>query len=238
MFLGYISNPISSGVRSVLRYLVEHKHVSVIVTSTGGIQEDLVKCIVNWYMGEFNTSDAPLRSHELNRICNLLVPRKNYCSFEDWVLHILDKILEEEEVEKDTEEKINWTPSKIIHRLGKRSSTSTRPAIRYVRTKSQYFVGHLMDGILGNIIYFHTFKSSPLRLKVDIVQDIRRINTLAIFSKRVGMIILGGGVIKHHIANAWLMRMDLRAHCTLTLIKNLMVVMQVRARTKRELGQD
>lgn len=33
----------------------------------------------------------------------------------------------------------------------------------------------------------------------------RLINTQAIFAKRSGMIILGGGVVKHHIANANLM---------------------------------
>lgn len=35
--------------------------------------------------------------------------------------------------------------------------------------------------------------------------DLRLINTQAIFAKRSGMIILGGGVVKHHIANANLM---------------------------------
>ena len=47
---------------------------------------------------------------------------------------------------------------------------------------------------------------SPLQLGIDIVQDIRKINTLAVRAKRSGMIILGGGVVKHHIANANLMR--------------------------------
>lgn len=35
--------------------------------------------------------------------------------------------------------------------------------------------------------------------------DLRLINTQAIFAKRTGMIILGGGLVKHHIANANLM---------------------------------
>lgn len=56
------------------------------------------------------------------------------------------------------------------------------------------------------MLYFHTFKASPLQLKIDIVEDIRKINTIAVRAKRAGMIILGGGVVKHHIANACLMR--------------------------------
>lgn len=41
---------------------------------------------------------------------------------------------------------------------------------------------------------------------MDLIQDIRGINSLAIHSKKTGMIILGGGVIKHHVCNANLMR--------------------------------
>lgn len=35
--------------------------------------------------------------------------------------------------------------------------------------------------------------------------DLRLINTQAIFAHKTGMIILGGGLVKHHIANANLM---------------------------------
>lgn len=38
------------------------------------------------------------------------------------------------------------------------------------------------------------------------MEDIRKINTIAVRAKRTGMIILGGGIVKHHIANANLMR--------------------------------
>ncbi|CRK17979.1 hypothetical protein BN1723_017597 [Verticillium longisporum] len=68
------------------------------------------------------------------------------------------------------------------------------------------FCPALTDGSLGDMLYFHTFKTSPQQLKCDIVEDIRKINTISVRAKRAGMIILGGGVIKHHIANACLMR--------------------------------
>ena len=40
---------------------------------------------------------------------------------------------------------------------------------------------------------------------VVISQDIRKINMIAVKAVNTGMIILGGGVIKHHICNANLM---------------------------------
>lgn len=54
------------------------------------------------------------------------------------------------------------------------------------------------------MLYFHTYKSSPLQLSIDIVADIRRLNDMSVKSKKAGMIVLGGGVCKHQIANAML----------------------------------
>lgn len=52
------------------------------------------------------------------------------------------------------------------------------------------------------MIYFHSFKNPGLVL--DIVQDIRSLNEKARMARKAGMIILGGGVCKHQIANAML----------------------------------
>lgn len=53
-------------------------------------------------------------------------------------------------------------------------------------------------------MYFHTYKADPAPLNVDIVGDIRRLNDMSVKAKQAGMIILGGGVCKHQIANAML----------------------------------
>ncbi|KAK8145737.1 Deoxyhypusine synthase [Beauveria asiatica] len=206
IFLGYTSNLISSGLRGVLRWLVEHKHVSAIVTTAGGIEEDFIKCLGETYMGSFSAVGADLRKKGLNRIGNLVVPNANYCAFEDWVVPILDKMLEEQEASKGTDDQVSWTPSKIIRRLGKEINDERSVYYWAYKNDIPVFCPALTDGSLGDMLYFHTFKSSPQQLKVDIVEDIRKINTISVRAKRAGMIILGGGVVKHHIANACLMR--------------------------------
>jgi deoxyhypusine synthase len=135
-----------------------------------------------------------------------MVPNANYCAFEDWVVPILDKMLEEQEASKGTDDEINWTPSKVVHRLGKEINDERSVYYWAYKNDIPVFCPALTDGSLGDMLYFHTFKASPRQLKIDIVEDIRRINTIAVRAKRAGMIILGGGVIKHHIANACLMR--------------------------------
>ncbi|KAH7021174.1 Deoxyhypusine synthase [Microdochium trichocladiopsis] len=206
IFLGYTSNMISSGLRGVFRYLVQHNHVSAIVTTAGGIEEDFIKCLGDTYMSSFSAVGAELRAKGMNRIGNLMVPNANYCAFEDWVVPILDKMLEEQEASKGTDDEVNWTPSKIIHRLGKEINDERSVYYWAYKNNIPVFCPALTDGSLGDMLYFHTFKASPKQLKMDIVEDIRRINTIAVRAKRAGMIILGGGVVKHHIANACLMR--------------------------------
>ncbi|XP_023126591.1 deoxyhypusine synthase isoform X2 [Amphiprion ocellaris] len=199
IFLGYTSNLISSGVRESIRYLAEHKMVDVIVTTAGGIEEDLIKCLAHTYLGEFSLSGKELRLRGINRIGNLLVPNDNYCKFEDWLMPILDQMLLEQNTEGT-----RWTPSKMIHRLGKEINNPDSVYYWTYKNNIPVFSPALTDGSLGDIIYFHSFKNPGLVL--DIVEDIRRMNNQAVFAKRTGMIILGGGLVKHHIANANLMR--------------------------------
>jgi deoxyhypusine synthase len=193
-------------LRETLRYLVQHKHVAAIVTTAGGVEEDFIKCLAPTYLGSFSTPGARLRQKGMNRIGNLVVPNSNYCAFEDWVVPILDKMLEEQEASKRTDEPLHWTPSKVIRRLGK--EIGDERSVYYWAWKNDIpvFCPALTDGSLGDMLYFHTFKSSPEQLRIDIVEDIRRINTIAVRAKRTGMIVLGGGIVKHHIANANLMR--------------------------------
>lgn len=199
IFLGYTSNLISSGVRESIRYLAEHKMVDVIVTTAGGIEEDLIKCLAHTYLGDFSLPGKELRLKGINRIGNLLVPNDNYCKFEDWLMPILDQMLLEQNTEGT-----RWTPSKMIHRLGKEINNPDSVYYWAYKNNIPVFSPAITDGSLGDMIYFHSFKNPGLIL--DIVEDIRKVNSQAVFAKKTGMIILGGGLVKHHIANANLMR--------------------------------
>lgn len=71
----------------------------MLVTTAGGIEEDLIKCLAPTYMGDFALQGVQLRSKGLNRIGNLLLPNDNYCKFENWVGPILDQLLVEQKDE-------------------------------------------------------------------------------------------------------------------------------------------
>lgn len=197
IFLGYTSNLVSSGLRDIFRFLSQHKQVSVMCTTAGGIEEDFIKCLAPTLLGSFDqVSGDNLRSHGVNRIGNLYMPNDNYCKFEDWLMPILDRMVAERQV---------WTPSEIIHRLG--LEVNNPESIYYWAAKNDIpvFCPALTDGSLGDILYFHSFKADK-PIIVDILADLRKLNGLAVHAPASGVIILGGGVTKHHILNANLMR--------------------------------
>lgn len=199
IFLGYTSNMASAGIRDIVRFLVEHKLVDVIVTSAGGIEEDFIKCMAPTYLGDFKLKGETLRKSGLNRTGNLIVPNDNYCVFETWFQPILDQMLKEQ-----NENGTNWTPSRLIERMGKEIDNPESIYYWAYKNNIPVFCPAITDGSIGDNIYFHSFKNPGLR--IDIAEDIKIINNLAVYSKNTGMVIIGGGVTKHHICNANLMR--------------------------------
>lgn len=201
IFLGYTSNLVSSGLRETIRYLCEHKMVDVVVTTAGGVEEDFIKCLAPTFSGEFHYKGEDLRNKGLNRIGNLIVPNDNYCKFEDWITPRLN-YMRKEQLEKGK----SWTPSSMIEYLG--NEIDNKDSIYYwcAKNKIPVFCPAITDGSIGDMMFFHNFSDYEPRLKIDIVEDICKLNKIALKAKKTGMIILGGGIVKHHINNANLMR--------------------------------
>ncbi|CAI9100516.1 OLC1v1037636C1 [Oldenlandia corymbosa var. corymbosa] len=163
VFLGFTSNLVSSGIRDIIRYLVQHHMVDVVVTTAGGVEEDLVKCLAPSYKGQFTASGRLLRDKGLNRAGNVFIPNENYCKFEEWIIPIFDKMLEEQ-----ASENILWTPSKVIARLGKEINNESSYLYWAYKNNIPVYCPGLTDGSLGDMLYFHSFRNPGL--VVDIVQ--------------------------------------------------------------------
>lgn len=222
IFFAYTSNQISCGQREVIKFLVKNKMVDVIVTTAGGIEEDIIKCFEHTYMGDFKLPGRELRKKGINRIGNLLVPNKNYCKFEDWVAPLISTLHDEQDAkwleqakelvaanangtsDDTTMKPFSITPSEFIARLGK--EIDNEESVLYWANKNDIpvFCPALTDGSVGDMIYFHSYKRSGFVL--DIARDIRGINDLSVQSYATGQIIIGGGLVKHHTCNANLMR--------------------------------
>ena len=199
IYLGYTSNMVSSGLRDVFCYLAKHRLVDIIVTTAGGIEEDIIKCLGDFILGDFEHEGKELREKGINRTGNILVPNNRYGDFENFFIPFLEKLHKEQ----DDPKKI-FTPSEIIARLGKEINNERSIYYWCQKNSIPVFCPALTDGSMGDMIYF--FKCKDPDFLIDIANDIKRLNDLTMEAKKTGIIILGAGMVKHHICNTNMMR--------------------------------
>lgn len=199
IYLGYTSNMITSGLRDIIRFLAEHKMVNVLVTSAGGIEEDLIKCLGDFIVGDFHANGKDLREKGINRAGNIFIPNSRYCSFENFIIPIFERLYEEQ---KRAGKII--TPSELIWELGKEINNPESVYYHCYKNRIPVFCPAITDGSLGDMIYF--FKSKHPDFKIDVAEDIWKINNTSIGLRKSGIIILGEGFVKHHICNTNMFR--------------------------------
>ncbi|VVB82309.1 putative deoxyhypusine synthase [uncultured archaeon] len=201
IFLGYTSNMVSSGLREVFRYLAEHNKVNCIVTTGGGIEEDIIKCLGDFVLGSFNTSGKELREKAINRIGNIFVPNSRYVKFEEFVMPVLKELYDEQ---KKTGKPI--LPSQIVWKLGEKINNKNSIYYWAWKNKIPVFCPSITDGSLGDMIYFFKYQKGNENFSIDIAEDTKNLNDSTIGLDKSGVIILGSGVVKHSILNAHLYR--------------------------------
>ena len=97
IFLSYTSNMVSSGCREIIKYLVKHKKVHVLITSAGGIEEDIIKALKPFVLGRFDAPGAMLFEHGINRTGNIFVPNDRFAYFDKFMQGVFEKIYREQQ---------------------------------------------------------------------------------------------------------------------------------------------
>lgn len=69
--------------------------ITAIVTTTGGIEEDIMKLFADHFLGDFHLDGEKLRSMGYNRIGNLIVPNDNYSLLESWFKPLVKEMHDE-----------------------------------------------------------------------------------------------------------------------------------------------
>ena len=193
VYLGFTSNMVTSGLRDIFRYLVKHKMVDVIVTTAGGIEEDLIKCLGDFKLGDFRAKGSELRDKEINRAGNIYIPNERYCKFEEFLLPILERYKDQ-----------TLSASQLIKILGEAINDENSFCYWSYKNNIPLFCPAITDGALGDMIYL--FKHKHPQFKIDVTDDIVQMNNTTFDKDKIGVILLGSGVAKHHILNANMFR--------------------------------
>ncbi|MBI2125369.1 deoxyhypusine synthase [Candidatus Woesearchaeota archaeon] len=195
IFLSFTSNQVSSGNREIIKYLVKHKKVDVLVTSAGGVEEDIIKCLKPFVLGNFDVSGRMMFENGVNRTGNIFVPNDRFAAFDDFMQQFFERIYK---IQKETG-KI-FCPKDLIRELG--VEINNEDSILYWAAKNNIpiFCPGLIDGSLGDLIYF--FKQSHPDFLIDVSKEMKDIVDIVLNSEKTGAVVLGGGISKHFTLNA------------------------------------
>lgn len=194
LYFSFTGNAISSGLREIISFVVKEKLVHSIITTASGVEEDMMKHLSSFKVGEFDVSGRSLFEHGIGRIGNIFVPSNRYLFLERFVNDLLSDLYREKKV---------WSPSLILRRAGERLGEDSYLYWAFKNNISVFCPG-IMDGSFGDLVYF--FKQKHPDFVIDVTDDhVLLINDVLAQEKTAGLI-LGGGISKHYNLNAQIFR--------------------------------
>ncbi|MEM2874373.1 MAG: deoxyhypusine synthase [Candidatus Nanoarchaeia archaeon] len=185
--------PISTGLRGVIKDLVKNKLVDVIITTCGLLDHDYARVWKKYYHGDFALDDKKLHKRGINRLGNVLIPNESYgIIIEDKVTKVLEKIYKSGRKVISSAELCHFLGESLQNEANKESS------ILYWAWKNSIpiFVPGITDGAVGSQAWFFSQKNKDFKL--DVLADEDQLAAIAFDAKKLGALIIGGGISKHH----------------------------------------
>ncbi|MDA3856098.1 MAG: deoxyhypusine synthase [Candidatus Woesearchaeota archaeon] len=205
IFFAFTSNMGTCGVREQIKYITKNNMVQVMVTSAGAIEEDIIKCLKPFVLGDFRAPGHVLREDGINRTGNIFIPNDIYLYFEKFMTKFLERIYEKQK-QKNEIIGIKEFVYELGYEMELQDLEKKEDSFSYwsYKNKIPFFCPALLDGSLGDMVYF--FKKNHPDFKIDTSDYIVEVTDLALNSEKMGIIAIGGSVPKHVVSNAALFR--------------------------------
>ena len=236
IFVGCTANIFATGVRHSLATLASRRLFDVLVVSGGAFELDLqhaldpASFVVGGFDGGAGSAATPVASVTYGNVT--VAPSDRYTA---WMREHIPKVLFEgagrvrDDVDEDKDNHDDHphrrhasvlSPNQFWTRLARLLPPEARAASvlsQCVANGIAVYSPSLADGSVRELLRpFVVVQGSDNSnngsatankpFVLDLTRDITRINKAAVRAKRSGMIVLGGGVVKHHVCNANLMR--------------------------------
>lgn len=188
IFLTFTSNMVTSGLRGLFAQIIEKGLADIIVTTIGGIEEDIMKATgEKFLLGQFFSDDVALHEKGLNRVGNILIETQSYMNFENTITSMLKEIYEK---------KKRITPSELFREIGLKLKDEQSILYQAAKNNIPIFCPAITDGAFG----FHLFLMQQKHndFIIDVIQDFKNILFSTSHDEKKGIIALGGGISKHH----------------------------------------
>ncbi|RMF06579.1 deoxyhypusine synthase, partial [Candidatus Woesearchaeota archaeon] len=186
IFLTFTSNMVTSGLRGFFAQLIRLGMADVIVTTAGGLEEDIMKATgERFQIGKFESDDVELHEKGINRIGNIFITNESYMNFEDRIRPMLDEIYQK---------KKRLTVSELLREIGLMIDDENSILSQAAKHDVPIFCPAITDGAIG--FHLFLFQQSHPDFIIDVVKDFGNILLCTSHDERKGVIALGGSVSK------------------------------------------
>ena len=184
IFLTFPACIVATGTRGVIKEMVRRKIVHAIITTCGTLDHDLARSFKPYYHGTFFADDAKLHEKGINRLGNIFIPNESY-----------GIIIEEKMNEIIKSIPPNAGTREIAWEIGKHLGEDS---ILYWAWKNKVpvYIPAITDGAVGWQIWMHYQEGGN---SINILKDEKELADIFFTKEKIGGVIIGGGVSKHHL---------------------------------------
>lgn len=211
VFLALAGPMVPGGLRHIIADLIRTKRVHILVTSGANIVHDIVEAIGGHHVkGSMKVDDRELAKKQIGRAGDVFIETAAFEKLETKVHALLGQIPEKTRV-------AGLAPSELLSEIGQHLN-DPQSILRQAHLQSvPIFCPGLLDSMLG--LHLALFRQlHPLIL--DDLKDMKILYDRVYEAKRVGAIILGGGVPKHFALGANILRGGLDSAVQITTARD------------------
>jgi deoxyhypusine synthase len=206
-FLSLAGPMIPGGLRAIITDLVDRRLIHGIVTTGANVTHDMLEALGHRHIvGSELTDDRILKRKGLSRIFDLLVEQSAIEHLEKTTYRMLNRI---QEVKRS-----NIASHELLWEFGAQLRDKHSLLHTARKRKVPIFCPGIFDSMLGLNLWTYSRTNT---LFVNPFKDFSRLVDLTYERKRSGVVILGGGMPKHHalIANSYRGGVDAAVQITL-----------------------
>jgi len=187
IFLTLSGALVPAGFRQVIYDLIEGEYVNVLVTTASNMVHDMVESLgYRHIVGSFQAEDRQLKAKNIGRIGDIYIEQKVFQKLEKWLYQTVEAIPEEK--------RRRISGAELFYEIGERIKDKES----ILAIASQKNVPVICPAFVDSIVGFQLWMfGQDKTLRIDPFLDVKALMDKVYEAKKVGIIILGGGVPKH-----------------------------------------
>lgn len=218
VFLSVAGPLVPGGLRNIIANMIKDKEIDVLITSGANITHDLLESFGGRHYKNLGFDDEHLNKEGIGRIGDLYTKSDDFEVFEKEITAILEKISKKIANNKTNNKEKNdaniISIKDLLYEIGLLIDDENSIIKIAAENNVPIFAPGLIDSMLGLQLWMFTQENN---LVLDVIADMNDLSEIVFESKKVGAILLGGGLPKHYTLASNLLKGGLDAAIQITM---------------------